>query len=132
MKFHQLLAFSAAALAWDFKLAILAPEAIRDTIVGSGKVSDIDGEIEPLTRETQDPDSLSVCLDEAGMYTHEANPACDFGEPVSGVFKLYFTQPTDEPRPFNVTIGDDPTVMMVSALTGYKAHIDVAVPSHGR
>jgi hypothetical protein len=129
MRFYHLLAFSAPAHAFYFALVILAPTPIRDAIVGSGKVTS-DGEVEPLTRETQDPSSEPICLDKAGKYSGLANPSCDYGDPVSGVFTLSFSSPHDEPRPFNITIGDDPTMMMVGRHTGYKAYID-AVSNHG-
>jgi hypothetical protein len=85
----------------EFRIIMLAPEGFQDSAWVKGKNTS-EGGIQDMSREVNDNNSLGVC---AGQQDN-----CDMK--YYGVTSIWFSKPTNDPRPITVSINN--TLLEVS------------------
>jgi len=85
-------------------IQIFVPEQWKDTAIVTGKNSS-DGQMATMSRATHNPDSREVCAALSGRRQFDFDLLCKTKH--YGVTKILFEEPTKDPRPIDVTLGND-------------------------
>jgi hypothetical protein len=99
----------------ELSLAILVPELWMDTAKIVGKNTS-DSDIFEMNRAINNPDSSFVCPSEIDGLVD--SPECT--PRFAGVTHVRFSDPTDQPRPLNITMGD------------YSAQVSATLVAHNQ